>query len=226
MWLLVEKMQRDGKTVWVDKQSIVTGDKWREAFADGLLKSRIFCPIITVEAIQRCNKLSEDSRCDNLLLEFQLAFEYKSRKFIDAIKPICLGSKDEDTGIYSDFFKSNLAISNDIVVKENYIFFNEALKRQFPSSSKPSTITLKGNPLVSASMTVTEIYQELTDYQFFSKSDGQVLDDILEDYLKTLGVVEDEATTTKEDLFNEVKDLREQNSKLEKISFIIGIIDN
>ena len=55
-------------------------------------------------------------------------------------------------------------------------------------------------------MTVTEIYQELNEYQF-SRSDGKVLDDILEDYLKTLdGVVEDEASkSTKEDLLNEVK---------------------
>ena len=87
-------------------------------FCDGLVKSRIFLPIISKDAINsdtepmyNFQNLTPDSKCDNVLLEYWLALELMHRGFIDKIYPIMIGGRSpcDDQGIptysYANFFQ-------------------------------------------------------------------------------------------------------------------------
>ena len=65
-----------------DKVRLEPGQSWEEGFCDGLLKSRIFLPILSRGAInhpdkswQNFSQLTTDSNCDNVLLEHLLSLE-------------------------------------------------------------------------------------------------------------------------------------------------------
>ena len=58
------------------------GQSWEDGFCDGLLKSRIFLPILSRGAInhpdkswQNFSQLTADSNCDNVLLEHLLSLD-------------------------------------------------------------------------------------------------------------------------------------------------------
>lgn len=67
-------------------------------FCDGLVKSRVFLPILSRPAInhptedrQSFAKLTENSPCDNCLLEHHLAVELLERGLVEKIYPVMLG---------------------------------------------------------------------------------------------------------------------------------------
>ena len=104
-----------GFKVWWDKAMLEPGVSWEEGFCDGLIKSKIFIPIISKFAInhptidaQNFTTLQENSSCDNVLLEYWLALELHRRGFIDRIYPLLIGQKVKgfSTGIeeYNNFF--------------------------------------------------------------------------------------------------------------------------
>jgi serine/threonine protein kinase len=75
-----------GLKVWFDKKSLLPGMNWEEGFSDGLVKSRSMLPIISRNSLNNSSNprsnvtlLDEDSPCDNVLVEYELALELKER---------------------------------------------------------------------------------------------------------------------------------------------------
>ena len=82
---------------------------WEDGFADGLLSSDIFVPFLTKAALEPFAELQHDSPCDNVLLEYALALELKSRSVLRWILPIFVGEVarfDQLGEGFSDFFTS------------------------------------------------------------------------------------------------------------------------
>ena len=92
--------------VWWDKCSLKDGQPWEDGFADGLCSSDIFVPIISQKALAPCANLMRTSRCDNVLLEYQLAMEMRHRKRLSAIYPIFVGEKASVDGVKCDFYRN------------------------------------------------------------------------------------------------------------------------
>lgn len=81
-----------------DKICLEPGVSWEEGFCAGLVKSRIFVPLLSRGAInhpdkdwQNFSKLTVASKCDNVLLEHVLSLELQARGLIDVIYPVMLG---------------------------------------------------------------------------------------------------------------------------------------
>ena len=101
---------------------LLPGQNWEEGFCNGLVSSGNFVCLASRNAMRnptndRSNweKLTEDSRCDNVLLEWRLALELKDRGMIDGIFPVFIGDKDA-SGVYGDYFKGCFPSSPDVVV--------------------------------------------------------------------------------------------------------------
>jgi hypothetical protein len=74
------------------------GVSWEAGFCDGLANSRIFMPILSRQAInsptvphQNITNLTQDSKCDNVLLEYLLSLELSERGLIEKIYPVMIG---------------------------------------------------------------------------------------------------------------------------------------
>lgn len=130
--LVYDKLTDAGYKVWLDQVSLLKGDSWIEGFCDGLIKSRIFIPIISKSSInsesaKQSNfaELKADSKVDNVLLEYWLALELQHRGFVDKIYPLLVGTKgldenDDTKEVYGNFFKENGVpnLEDEVVVKE------------------------------------------------------------------------------------------------------------
>jgi serine/threonine protein kinase len=101
--LLYKMLTEAGVTVWWDKICLKSGESGDVGFCVGLMRSKVFMPIISQKAIGRFSDLTRDSPCDNLLLEFILALEFKERGCIDKIFPIFIGEKNEFTDEYCKY---------------------------------------------------------------------------------------------------------------------------
>ena len=91
---LVEKNLR----VWWDVKCLEPGVPWEKGFCEGLLKSRIFMPVLSRGAIntagnarQNFSLLTAESHCDNVLLEYRLALELQQQGLVERIYPVCIG---------------------------------------------------------------------------------------------------------------------------------------
>jgi len=99
--LLVAK----GLKVWLDKKCIKPGENWEKAFCAGLVKSKCFVPLLSKKAIKsRFEALVEDSRCDNVLLEYRLSIELADRGLLESTYPVMIGDVDASSGEYGDYF--------------------------------------------------------------------------------------------------------------------------
>jgi hypothetical protein len=87
-----------GWKVWWDKRCLETGKDWEEGFCEGLVNSRVFVPLLSVEALGSTNDLQADSRCDNVLLEYVLALELYHRRLLTALIPVHLTPLPEGLG--------------------------------------------------------------------------------------------------------------------------------
>eukprot|EP00596_Hydrurales_sp_CCMP1899_P005046 CAMPEP_0119046350 /NCGR_PEP_ID=MMETSP1177-20130426/46018_1 /TAXON_ID=2985 /ORGANISM="Ochromonas sp, Strain CCMP1899" /LENGTH=736 /DNA_ID=CAMNT_0007019377 /DNA_START=1046 /DNA_END=3253 /DNA_ORIENTATION=+ len=94
--LLVNK----GVKVWWDKRSLKPGEPWEEGFCKGLLKSNVFCLVLSKGAVSNFSNLCAESPIDNVLLEIILALELYERGVVEKIFPLFIGEKDPDTGLY------------------------------------------------------------------------------------------------------------------------------
>lgn len=101
--------------VWWDKRCLKAGQPWEEGFCEGLVSSATFVAILSRDAINSSNKtrqnfseLTENSPCDNVLLEWRLALELKERGMIEGIFPLFVGDllSEDGTQQYSDYFAS------------------------------------------------------------------------------------------------------------------------
>ena len=95
---IYEELTKNGLKVWWDQQSLQPGVPWEEGFCDGLVNSKAFLPILSRGAInhptndrQNFSKLTNDSYCDNVLLEYRLALELKCFGLIEFIYPVMIG---------------------------------------------------------------------------------------------------------------------------------------
>jgi serine/threonine protein kinase len=113
--MLCTALQRLELRVWWDKKSLLPGQPWEEGFCVGLASSCCFVCISSKGAIfsptkSNCDftKLTEESGCDNVLLEWRLALELKARNMIEGIFPLLVGSPEtRSDGIYfTDYFAS------------------------------------------------------------------------------------------------------------------------
>jgi hypothetical protein len=112
---LYDTLTSAGLKVWWDKKSLEPGIPWEVGFTDGLLKSRIFLPVFSRDAInhsslnsQNFSSLHADSDCDNFLLELRLALEFKARCLVERIYPLMIGdlslSQENQENIQFQFF--------------------------------------------------------------------------------------------------------------------------
>eukprot|EP00607_Mallomonas_marina_P010574 CAMPEP_0182422392 /NCGR_PEP_ID=MMETSP1167-20130531/8069_1 /TAXON_ID=2988 /ORGANISM="Mallomonas Sp, Strain CCMP3275" /LENGTH=705 /DNA_ID=CAMNT_0024600411 /DNA_START=348 /DNA_END=2465 /DNA_ORIENTATION=- len=123
--MLYDELVSHGLRVWWDKECLIAGQNWEEGFCSGLVGSATFVCLLSREAIksesrsyQNFETLKEDSRCDNVLLEWRLALDLKERGMIEGIFPVMIGDKDAN-GFYSNYFGSGChpALLPDIVVE-------------------------------------------------------------------------------------------------------------
>lgn len=101
---LHEKLIASGLSVWFDEKCLQAGQRWEDGFANGLLTSKIFLPILSREGLARFAHLTEDSEIDNVLLEHLLALEQCKRLGMRAVCPVLVGACDLH-GIHGHFFK-------------------------------------------------------------------------------------------------------------------------
>jgi hypothetical protein len=147
---------------------------WEEGFCDGLVKSRIFMPILSRNAIndpdkssQNFAQLEETSRCDNVLLEHLLAVELQQRGLIERIYPVMIGDRiiDRDnnnaslvTYRYTNYFATGCHPS---LPKETESVIVRAVDDQLRAHLDRLCL---GTPLLE-NMTVTRILNMLTKNQ-------------------------------------------------------------
>jgi serine/threonine protein kinase len=88
---LYTNLTERGLKVWMDKHSLVSGKKWAEGFADGLLNSKAFVPILSPSALEGVSALSAESLCDNVFLEYTLALEFVEFGLLTDVFPVMVG---------------------------------------------------------------------------------------------------------------------------------------
>ena len=128
------------------------GQPWEEGFADGLCGSDVFVPVLSKGALAPCAELGASSRCDNVVLEHQLALELKHRGDLRAICPVLVGEVEQHPHLdvlHGDFFKGGGKPScRDEVVAEVEAKLADHLGRlgkgapQLPAASRTVQATL------------------------------------------------------------------------------------
>lgn len=90
---------------------------WEIGFCDGLLKSKVFMPVLSRDAINHATKpnqnfanLVSNSPCDNVLLEHLLALNLQEIGRLDYIFPVMIGDRIKTAkgagSTYSHYFQS------------------------------------------------------------------------------------------------------------------------
>jgi hypothetical protein len=78
--------------VYLDATRLEDGARWDTGFMEGLSKSWVFVPIVSVGCVQPMLGLSEvEDWCDNVLLEWTAALELHQRGTIKAVLPLLAG---------------------------------------------------------------------------------------------------------------------------------------
>jgi hypothetical protein len=78
--------------VYLDATRLEDGARWDTGFMEGLAKSWVFVPIVSVGCVQPMLGLSEvEDWCDNVLLEWTAALELHQRGTIKAVLPLLAG---------------------------------------------------------------------------------------------------------------------------------------
>jgi hypothetical protein len=132
----------EGLKVWWDQRCLSPGVSWKEGFTDGLVRSRIFMPVLSREAINsntntRANfsALQTDSAVDNVLLEHHLALELFERGLIEKVYPVMIGDKyvnrELGTQQYGNYFADGCdpKLVDDVMVESIQVELHDHLKR-------------------------------------------------------------------------------------------------
>ena len=100
--ILYELLTAKGLKVWWDQVCLEAGVPWDEGFCHGLIKSHAFVPLLSRQAInhpdiihQNFEKLTTDSRCDNVYLEYRLALELREMGLVEKIFPVMIGDLEQ-----------------------------------------------------------------------------------------------------------------------------------
>jgi hypothetical protein len=153
-----------GLNVWWDKKCLKTGENWEEGFCKGLVNSQHFICLWSKGAInhptvtwQNFAHLKEESRCDNVFLEYRMALELKALGLVDTITPVLIGDADNEASpsTYGKYFAGgcNQTASPDISVKA----VEDSLQKHMAAQAL-------GSPLV-ADRTVKSVMDELGKMQ-------------------------------------------------------------
>ena len=150
--------QKLGLTVWLDKKCLLNGMKWEEGFCKGLMDSTAFVCLISGDAVNHptntrssFTNLTHSSPCDNVLLEHQLALEFREQGLLQHIFPIFVGQKNAlDPTKLDNFSFGNFAGFSDTVVVDAVL---EKLKEHMDREALGSPL----NPTRSVKQTMNEI---------------------------------------------------------------------
>ena len=81
--------------VYLDQQRLEDGQRWDSGFMEGLAKSWVFVPIVSVGSVGPMTKLSEEEDwCDNVLLEWTAALELHQRGRVKSVLPLLASQGD------------------------------------------------------------------------------------------------------------------------------------
>jgi TIR domain/Protein kinase domain len=157
-----------GLRVWWDQKCLKSGVPWEDGFTDGLLRSRIFLPLISRNSInhpsvlwQNFARLTETSKCDNVLLEYRLALELVSRGLLEAVYPVMIGdiATDATAGVETiiSYFRSDCPPDLSSVAK---VVVQSVDEKLFEHLTRQGL----GTPLMDR-MPVKAIFDTLMGYQ-------------------------------------------------------------
>jgi hypothetical protein len=145
-WLLCHRTVSDaGKErklrVFWDRECLKTGERWEEGFADAICSCHLVVLVMSRKAFvmdgtHNVTTLAEDSRCDNVLLEYNLALEL-TKLNNTAIMPLFVGDKN-DSDQYTHFFQTGCMprLQDHVVVcqisekVEDYLEHNAGVARE------------------------------------------------------------------------------------------------
>merc|ERR1711969_399675 len=75
--------------VYLDQERLEDGQRWDSGFMEGLAKSWVFVPIVSVGSVRPMTQLSDESDwCDNVLLEWTAALELHQRGRVKSVLPL------------------------------------------------------------------------------------------------------------------------------------------
>eukprot|EP01045_Picozoa_sp_COSAG04_P009171 COSAG04_NODE_525_length_13096_cov_16.943602_2_plen_592_part_00 len=75
--------------VYLDQERLEDGQRWDSGFMEGLTKSWVFVPIVSVGSVRPMLQLSDESDwCDNVLLEWTAALELHQRGRVKSVLPL------------------------------------------------------------------------------------------------------------------------------------------
>lgn len=175
---LYNELTSRGLSVFWDKMCLQDGELWEDGFCRGIVKSRIFLPIFSKDAMRnqslpRLNweNLEPNSAVDNVLLEHRLAIEMMSRGLLEKIYPVFAGPRKSPATSPTENGKSSIIFNKynfsetmdgescypacpDTVVKSIEAKFADHLDRQGLG------LTLSGERL-----TVKTIVSKISQYQ-------------------------------------------------------------
>jgi len=109
---LYDALVAHGLKVFWDQRESSLGPSCSSEFFRGLLQSRYAILLISRNSINHPTNprqsfacLTEDSPCDNVLLEYRAALELRALGYLKEIMTILIGDRDPCTGQYSDLLK-------------------------------------------------------------------------------------------------------------------------
>jgi hypothetical protein len=112
---LYDYLTSHGVKVWLDQVCLVPGLPWEDGFCEGLMKSKIFLPLLSKDGLKAFESLLESSSCDNVLLEYRLALDLEKQCLIERIFPLMMGAVDVDEK-YLNYFATNCHPKSPMVI--------------------------------------------------------------------------------------------------------------
>lgn len=93
-----ESLLRHSLRVSMDGAAFAEGNIWDISLCENIAAAPIFCPVITINAVESLARVGEDSVVDSLLLEIVLGLALHAAGRVFAIAPLLLGEGGEGDG--------------------------------------------------------------------------------------------------------------------------------
>ena len=98
--VLYEECKKAGLKVWLDSKCLQAGQNWMIEFTRALIGSSMVVCVLSRGAInhrtkdnQNIEKITRQSPCDNLMLEWRLALEAMRRGMVETIFPVMVSTQ-------------------------------------------------------------------------------------------------------------------------------------
>lgn len=142
---VVDRSKKRMLRVFWDKVCLVPGKDFEAGFAQALCNSRLVVFVMSRGAYENIGSLTEQSPCDNFILEHALTLELINKRLVCAVLPVFVGDLKSYEGVgslYSNFFQSGCLPKNipDVVVNAVQQKVNEYLLRIEVEVSAPRTV--------------------------------------------------------------------------------------